>query len=238
MVESDIGAFRGLGMKKARFLAFVVFSVLEGTLKTNFFETAESILKSSTMETTTGKKRHRRDDAYQNAYQNITFNPIESTGRPGTPHRYFAESYTVHLASDNRDSLRQQVVHKHANGLAIVTAGKELPCNIESIDFTLEESAVASQSAGSKRKHASKMLKGKAKDDAVSPHDVLANLTMKDKSIQCLSSCVWGTILEINSNLSVQTLCKDPLLDGYLAVILPTGPFPPRQANDSKGAEG
>jgi hypothetical protein len=38
---------------------------------------------------------------------------------------------------------------------------------------------------------------------------------------------VWGTVLEVNPNLSPDLLRKDPDLDGYVAVVLPTGPFPP-----------
>jgi hypothetical protein len=38
---------------------------------------------------------------------------------------------------------------------------------------------------------------------------------------------VWGTVLELNTNVTPELLKKDPLLDGYLAIIMPTGPFPP-----------
>ena len=51
------------------------------------------------------KRRRRRqggnddndedDDAYHQAYARVRFHPIASTGRPGTPHCYFAESYAV-----------------------------------------------------------------------------------------------------------------------------------------------
>ena len=79
--------------------------------------------------------------AYEMAYENVRFHPLQSTARPATPHRYFAESYEVeHLTSidgggsesDQRKDAgndsksvvhRRQVVHKHANGLVIVTAG-------------------------------------------------------------------------------------------------------------------
>jgi glycine cleavage system H lipoate-binding protein len=44
-----------------------------------------------------------------------------------------------------------------------------------------------------------------------------------------LHCCVYGSILEINSRLSdhPQIIQDDPLLDGFLAIILPSGPFPP-----------
>jgi hypothetical protein len=38
---------------------------------------------------------------------------------------------------------------------------------------------------------------------------------------------VWGTVLEVNANLSPELLRRDPALDGFLAIVLPTGPFPP-----------
>ena len=42
-----------------------------------------------------------------------------------------------------------------------------------------------------------------------------------------LYACVWGSILELNRSISPNVLANDPLLDGYLAIILPTGSFPP-----------
>jgi hypothetical protein len=297
-----------------------------------------------------GAKRPRRqggngsdddgDDAYHQAYARVRFHPIASSGRPGTPHCYFAESYAVEEIQDDDDKVvldddndvsqqaelqrqqqqqkqqppikpHRQVVHKHANGLVIVTPGGPdwlssasslaamttasasasipSPANateletatkaadaedmmmmtmtVESIDFKVKEAAVASQNAACKRKHQGKMLKGKRQVQqeagVVRPNDVLAVVKVvvqKNKSsnsssanntditdgdsnkqespgagaaasIQIpLSCCVWGTILErnhINLQQNPALLQHDPLLDGYLAVVLPTGPFPP-----------
>lgn len=194
------------------------------------------------------KKRRRNDDSLAQAYDGITFTPIASSGRPGTPHRYFRESYTVNFAGDNKDANNienavepTQIVHVHVNGLVIVTAGNRF-CSesttddimIESIDLQVKVADVASQSAATKRKQKAKMLKGKTVDDSVNPRRVLGkvqlrqNMNNDEKTVVVdLRCCVWGSVIELNSNLSPQLLREDPLLDGYLAVILPSGPFPP-----------
>ena len=45
---------------------------------------------------------------------------------------------------------------------------------------------------------------------------------------------VWGEVVEVNRKLTPRLLQKDPLLDGYIAIILPTGPFPPPSSNGQK----
>jgi hypothetical protein len=46
----------------------------------------------------------------------------------------------------------------------------------------------------------------------------------RQRSVLC---GVWGTVLEVNANLSPELMRRDPALDGFLAIVLPTGPFPP-----------
>jgi len=188
-----------------------------------------------------GKKRHRSDDAFAKAYNGVKFSPVASTGRPGTPHCFFKESYVVKFVGDEESSpssslSQKQVVHTHVNGLVIVTAGDSIPNHddnmMESIQVMADVADVASQSAGNKRKQKAKMLKGKNVQDGVSPTDPLATIKLKDgKEIQ-LRCCVWGSVIEINPNLSPDLVREDPLLDGYLAVILPSGPFPPLAKED------
>jgi hypothetical protein len=287
--------------------------------------------------------RPMSSSAYQNAYRPVRYSSIPSTGRPGTPHRYFAESYTLQLnddhdcdnhptpssvdgsgSSDHKSkgddnnrarmmmeaqpstaskNLVHQVIHKHANGLAIVTVGNILKksgisldddyddknseiasVTVQSIEFKRQPVASHQSSAGSKRKQQARMLKGKqvlgtgreggGGGGIVKPTDVLAVLNVvvassgsstttgggrgdagerKAKTLQLpVHAGVWGTILEINHTLlrpmsdsgsiccsggstsslartGLQLLSEDPLLDGYLAIILPTGPFPPEQ---------
>ena len=187
-----------------------------------------------------GKKRRRSDDALAKAYKGVKFTPIESTERPGTPHCYFRESYRVEFLQDDEqgESLSSplpppQIVHSHVNGLVVVTAGNSVMQHdtVESIQLLVKKADVASQSAASKRKQKAKMLRGKNVQDAVFPKDELATVTCREaattKSIP-LRCCVWGSVLEVNPNLTPQLLQEDPLLDGYLAVILPSGPFPPK----------
>jgi hypothetical protein len=93
-------------------------------------------------------------------------------------------------------------------------------------------------SAAEKRKRQSKMLQGKTVDHAVTPSTVIAELVLAEKGQQGpskthptvvvpLRSCVWGTIVELNDRLTPQVLLDDPLLDGFVAIILPSGRFPP-----------
>jgi hypothetical protein len=92
-------------------------------------------------------------------------------------------------------------------------------------------------SAAEKRKRQSKMLRGGKVEHTVTPTTVIANLvlTKNDTSGETegetvevpLYAGVWGTIVELNHGVTSRLLMEDPLLDGYLAVILPSGQFPP-----------
>jgi hypothetical protein len=72
------------------------------------------------------------------------------------------------------------------------------------------------------------MLKGGKVEDAVTPTTIIAKLRLKSGEAIPLYACVWGTILEVNHSLTMDILFDDTLLDGYLAVILPSGGFPPK----------
>ena len=190
-----------------------------------------------------GKKRRRADEAFAKAYDGVKFTPIPSTGRPGSPHRYFRESYQVEFLQQDEQQqgegqqsfVPSQIVHSHVNGLAVVTAGNGInsQSSIEAVQVLVQQANVASQSAGNKRKQKAKMLRGQAVSDAVYPRDALATITTstgKDADAgqqQQLRCCVWGSVLEVNPNLTPQLLQDDPLLDGYVAVIMPSGRFPP-----------
>jgi hypothetical protein len=176
----------------------------------------------------TGNKK-RKQDPYKTAYQNFTYTPIPSTGRPGTPHRFFAESYDV--VQKNGGSLTMRI-HTHRNGLCVVTAGDgEKRSCVESFEMHSKEAPASS--AGAKRKQQSAMLRGKERSDTVRPDHVLCTLLSETGEKEELPCAVWGTLLEINPRLSVNLLRDDPLLSGYLAVVLPTGPFPPPSMENS-----
>lgn len=214
-------------------------------------------------------------DPYTTAYQDVTFVPIPSTGRPGTPHSFFQESYAVQWnnnsnGDDNGDGVVRpdQMVHQHANGLVIVTAGNApLPTAIEKVEVTV--AALEVQNMGLRRKMQSKMMRNKAVQGTVHPTSVLANVQAQAESIAAtdaatatddatdnnnngqttairttttttpLYGCVWGAVVEVNPKLATRpsVLVEDPLLDGYLAVVLPTGPFPPRPRDGNKEQE-
>ena len=255
-----------------------------------------------------GKKRKREKiDHYAMAYENVRFEPIVAkpqpieiagvdyaihTTTPGSPSRQFKYSYRVTFLETKHTAtatpLLNQVIHQHANGLCIVTAGEHnqahhLPASAEMIE-RIEFLATTADpcSAGARRKRQSKMLrKGTASvshknqktsnnnnnnnndpsttnskeendtatqnDGMVTPDTILAKIhcrannnnqdetgTTTPAAIMTTTSLpiyagVWGSLLELHTSLTPEQLTHDPLLNGYVAVILPTGPFPPKE---------
>jgi hypothetical protein len=218
-----------------------------------------------------GKKRKReRVDHYANAYENTHYEPISSqpqeihipgvpdviqvSNPPGTPLRQFAHSFQASLTTNNEiPDPNHQIIHQHANGLAIVTAGslcsKFAAQDVLAIDFLV--AAADPCSAGARRKRQSKMLKkGKANNasnkknnnmagdndtatwDAgvVTPSTQIARITLHNGKVIPIHALVWGAILEVHTHVTPEQLTQDPLIEGYLAIVLPTGPFPPSSA--------
>jgi hypothetical protein len=190
----------------------------------------------SEIEMTMGKKRQRQDPV-QEIYQEVTsIAPRPSTGLPGTPHSFFASSYDVQVLSSTI------VVHGHANGLCIVCLNQVPASNVKSIDYLV--TAAPDCSAAERRKRQATLLKKGIQSKTaihgiVLPTTILANLVLEDGTIQPIHAGVWGTIVELNDNMSPELLRRDPLLDGYLAIIQPaTGAFPPRTLDLLRGDEG
>lgn len=188
-------------------------------------------------------------DPFMEAYDNVTITPRESTGRPGSPHRFFQASYTVSVsqkdAIDQTMSVKkpvppvvaQVVVHQHANGLLILTSTPSE--NVKNVKFLVREAPESS--AAERRKCHSKLLGGRNIADAQGitlPNTFVAQFEMENGESQLIPAGVWGSVLELNSHLAPNLLNDDPLLDGYLAVILPVGPFPPRFRNRKKATDG
>jgi hypothetical protein len=219
----------------------------------------------------------KEQDSYRTAYAGFTYEPIPSTGRPGTPHRFFAESYLVRRTEDGGSNIRGKshddttspeqpaarhilpVLHKNANGLVVVTVGSAGSALLPSLKrVKVVASEAPSDSLGGKRKKQAKMLKGKSVQHVVQPHDTMAALRFggeqnnrhndddddepqgdetrsdekrndekRSEETAHVLCGVWGTVLEVNPNLAPELLCSDPALNGYLAIVLPTGPFPP-----------
>jgi len=196
------------------------------------------------------KRKRPFGESLREAYKSIEFTPLQSTGHPRSPHRFFRESYNVTFPKESSDQPTEtdrvvpkfelsQVVHQHVNGLCIVTAGStRLPEHDEISTIEILVTNAPSCSAAEKRKRQAKMLKGGKVDNVVTPTTILANLHLKSGDRLPIYSCVWGTILEVNTGLSVDRLLDDPLLDGYLAVILPSGEFPPRRNTDRRNECG
>ena len=264
------------------------------------------------------KSLNSKDD--MKCYGNISFRERASTGRPGSPHRYFEHSYDVSFGdrvddvssslsnsvvnsnseekvaslleaeataaiskaddtditmqsittSNNMNSEGNQVVHRHVNGLCIITAGnilkttlqqqiqnknddksqQDINQSISSIQYLVKPAPDAQSAKGKlraknkKRKKDNSNKKGKADDGSsqsqtsndgdVSPYDTLCEVTLANGEKVLLKCCVQGTIIELNRRLSdvdasnsnsgignASLLLSDPLLDGYLAVIMP-----------------
>ena len=191
-----------------------------------------------------GKRKRPFGESLREAYKSIDFSAQQATGHPRSPHRFFNESYVATFLRESTDQAGEttqsrpfelsQVVHHHVNGLCIVTAGSRLPHKGDISAFEFVATKAPPCSAAEKRKRQAKMLKGGKVEDAVTPSTVLANLKLKSGERIPIYSCVWGTILEVNSALSVDLLLDDPLLDGYVAIILPSGEFPPLKNKDRR----
>ena len=201
------------------------------------------------------QKRNRpsgRNSALHSAYASISFEPRVASGRPASPHSFFSSSYLAlfdsdaeNLPNDNGDTERsrqntresrtssplEQVVHHHANGLCIVTAGEKLPGNIKSIEYATLN--LVDCSSAEKRKRQAKMLRGSQIEGSISPSSIIGYLELGSGERIPLYACVWGMILELNTDLTPEVVLKDPLLDGYLAVILPSGDFPPQRPSST-----
>lgn len=240
----------------------------------------------SQCETTTDPTRSRKRQNGQtlgNAYKDVSFAKLPSTGRPDSPHRFFSSSFVFTISAEvistkstgglppnivdeditilkrscpDATKAIPQSVHQHVNGLCIVTAGDvrvwmaSLYPNytIESAEIVVKEAPVSS--AAQKRKQQAKMLKGRRKvEHIVTPSTVIAKIVLQRQlkntcrsinndreGYNCVTlplfAGVWGTILEVNNGLTPQLLMDDSLLDGYLAVVLPTGRFPPKSDSD------
>mmetsp|Transcript_10181 Transcript_10181/g.12904 ORF Transcript_10181/g.12904 Transcript_10181/m.12904 type:complete len:277 (+) Transcript_10181:144-974(+) len=222
------------------------------------------------------RKRKNENDAF---YSDIKFTKRTSTGcRPGSPHRFFQSSYDVQIDASScntnsinndetkaEESMKKQsapkivvnsmMIHRHVNGLCIVTVGecikniikdlndsiKEEECsylnkcssiNIQNIQYLVDVTNL--QSVGKKRKQAKKMQKGDSKfnngnEGLVRPSDSLALVALTNGIVLDIKCCVCGTVMEINNSLkeNVSLLVDDPLFDGYLCVVMPNGNFPP-----------
>eukprot|EP00978_Attheya_sp_CCMP212_P043988 scaffold296631_cov48-Attheya_sp.AAC.1 len=166
--------------------------------------------------------------------------------QPGTPHSFFETSYTVEFTPTEEGSATEvvvatsQILHQHPNGLCIVTAGDALKpflskeAEIAKVEFCSSQ-ADGVEVTGGKRKKKRKMEK-KISAGGQGPSDALALVTLTDGRTIQLNRCVLGDVLELNHRLAdplnSSLLLTDPLLDGYIAIIVPKGPFPPRHMKD------
>ena len=182
----------------------------------------------------------------------------------------------------NNNSTGNQVVHRHVNGLCIITAGNILQTalqqqnstssdnnngesqrqSITSIKYLVKVAPDAQSAKGKLRAKNKKRKKNNnnnkndssqaqdANSGDVTPTDALCEVTLANGEKVNLKCCVQGTIIELNHRLAASEsaveqqqqkqssngadvdggsnidgnaslLLTDPLLDGYLAVIMP-----------------
>jgi glycine cleavage system H lipoate-binding protein len=205
----------------------------QSNLETTTTNNQQSIPQHSIDQHMMGKKNGKRPfgETTRKEYASACFEQRKSSGCPRSPHSFFETSHMVSfsnmpLDSPSRKYEIKQVVHKHRNDICIVTVGEHIPSSVTSIKFVAREAP--SCSAAQKRKRQAKMLKGKNVEHSVSPDTLLAEIHLESGEVLPLYACVFGTIIEVNQNLTPEILADDPLLDGFLAIILPSGSFPPR----------
>mmetsp|Transcript_33000 Transcript_33000/g.79814 ORF Transcript_33000/g.79814 Transcript_33000/m.79814 type:complete len:205 (-) Transcript_33000:21-635(-) len=184
-----------------------------------------------------GKRSKKRafGEITKREYASIKFEERKPIDHPRSPHSFFETSHDIKFSDSSNSFEMQQVVHKHRNDLCIVTAGEKIPPNVKSINYVAREAPACS--AAQKRKRQTKMLQGQKVDDTVSPSTTLVELELESGEKIALKACVFGTIIELNKNLTPEVLKDDPLLDGFLAIILPSGSFPPRESLDQAAKE-
>lgn len=176
-----------------------------------------------------GKRSRKKafGETTKREYASIRFEERKPIDNPRSPNSFFETSHTILFSDAGEQSEVQQVVHKHRNDLCVVTVGEKIPSNLQSINFVAREAPACS--AAEKRKRQTRMLQGRKVEDTVSPCTTLAELQLVSGEKIALKACVFGTIIELNNNLTPDVLKDDPLLDGFLAIILPSGSFPPRE---------
>jgi len=203
-------------------------------------QSSSSPRKRKRQENDREEEEKTNDSIIRTAYKNVVLTPRKDTGEPATPHRFFASSFHVSITSPNPNKVASSwVVHRHVNGLCVVTVGDEV-CLENVRDFQLcVQPNPKSMSQGEKRKLLTKLLKKYPQEETtsttfpkkhiVTPTTVVAQWTSDGETTHQVYAGVWGLVLEVNTNLTPSLLRKDPLLDGFLCIVLPTGPFPPRE---------
>jgi hypothetical protein len=172
----------------------------------------------------------------------------EAPPPPCTPLRYFQASYRALPPPSGATITAEMIVHQHRNGLCVVTVANgaalwpHLSDPASSLLWRYEVAATpADWSRGQTRKRHAKLLSSLANEvGVVTPHHALATLrvVVADATVVDISfpAAVLGSVLELNRAHEQTTsraawhrlLVADAHATGYLAVILPAGPVPPR----------
>ncbi|KAL7533538.1 hypothetical protein ACHAWF_004535 [Thalassiosira exigua] len=154
----------------------------------------------------------------------VSFRERPASGRPGSPHRYFEKSYDVMTFDDGATadddggqqlppSRGSQVVHRHLNGLCVVTAGDVLErataggeVEVSSVHYLVGVRKDVQSARGKLRAKRAKRKRGgnggeHCFDGTVSPQDPLCRVTLSDGTTVLLNCCVEGTVVELNRRL-------------------------------------
>ena len=151
------------------------------------------------------RSRNHKQQTDNNTSNGISFNKRPSTGRLGSPHRYFDSSYEILALEDTTSddvldttsskqshSNGNQVVHRHLNGLCIITAGnviqhqlgissidddnKEDGIQIKTIKYHIQPSKDSQSARGKMRTKKKKRKKQKHQNEQANHH----NATVED----------------------------------------------------------
>jgi len=173
------------------------------------------------------KKRKRKrpfGETIREAYREWTYHAVETT-------QFFPQAYQAKGISSPT-----LLVHRHVNGLCIVTA-PDLPSDI--IKLHWKTNAAPPISTAEQRKKLSKLLQGKrGVEHTVTPNTVLVEMERSNGTRLSVPIGVWGTVVEIHEGLTPRLLLEDPTLDGYLAIVQPAGDFPPPSVSEEEKKGG
>lgn len=141
---------------------------------------------------------------------------VDGNQFPSVIERYYEQRYIIDVEGKANED---QYVYTHTNGLFVIgLAPKHKIFNedvdVESINFDIGEKDLTKNSVrGTKKKGGIRMKK----------NTIIAKITCRDGTEYFAYSCVYGTLLEINTELieNPSLLKRFPSTQGYLAIIQP-----------------
>jgi hypothetical protein len=189
------------------------------------------------------------------AHHDVALCDVRQRGSHSLPPGMFpAASEAEASAGDHRHF---HLVHTHANGLCMLTAGnvsstlpETFPITTCSVAVSFDSKLVARlESRGepqgaSVKKQSKKQAKNGPAPGSVKADAIVATLTFTAEGFEPITrdvrSCVDGQVLSLNNRLLNDggRVVTDTSGTGYLAIIRPNGRFPPQPRDEKKKAMG